>query len=574
MQKIPAIIITCLLLSCSSFKGEQGKIYDKLQVWDKILYEKPEEILDSLATLSSQDLSKKNRAYYSLLLTIARNKADITEKDDSVISVAVDWYKKRKDYRNTCRSILYKGLVINRRNLLDTMLYYNLLEAERIFYKNNIKDNDFKSQIHTVLGHSYRFNKLYPSEEIRFDKTYKIPEKHFTKSITINTKLKNQEEIQKVKLEMFEIKALQKKEKEALAILNSLRNPDSLSLRIKYELFRAYDSYYTFYASKKEKNLTKSIEYLKKVIEIRKIAKVFEPSLSSFYRAISDRYMQIDKPDSALVYNKIALKLAEENDEKTVFAHYKYLSDAFASNGDYKSALENSRKVLPSYLSASTKAEKKSLLNIKKELTKTKNSLTKAKMTGVILGITIFLLLICSSIIIFRLRKKYWSTLLEHENALSQISTLKGQLIRTNFINQIHETTIEALPRLVDDINKHANRSRKFSSELSDDMNDSLNNIRSLSKDNLSVLAHSENFISANPNVKYLTTLSDMEIVVLILYDLKFSSKEISELLSNSQSSVRSMKTRIKGKILAMEGLPYDPINTFSIFSKDHNHRD
>ncbi len=569
MQKIPAIIISCLLLSCSSFKGEQGKIYDKLQVWDKILYEKPEEILDSLATLSSKDLSKKNRAYYSLLLTIARNKADITEKDDSIISVAVEWYKKRKDYRNTCRSILYKGLVINRRNLLDTMLYYNLLDAERIFYTNNIKDNDFKSQIHTVLGHIFRYNKLYTSEEVTFDMTFKVPERHFIKSTTINTKLNNQEEIQKVKLEMFGIKTLQKKQKEALAILNSFGNPDSLSLRIKYELFRAYDSYY-----RAEKDLTKSIEYLKKVIEIRKIVKEFEPSLSFFYKTLSDRYLQLGKPDSALFYNKIALKSAEENYEKTVCAYYKYLSDAYASNGDYKSALENSRKVLPSYLSASSKVEKRSLLNIKKELTKTKNSLTKTKMTGVILGITIFLLLICSSIIIFRLRKKYWSTFLEHENALSQISTLKGQLTRTNFINQIHETTIEALPRLVDDINKHANRSRKFSSELSDDINDSLNNIRSLSKDNLSVLAHSENFISANPNVKYLTTLSDMEIVVLILYDLKFSSKEISELLSNSQSSVRSMKTRIKGKILAIEGLPFDPINTFSIFSKDHNHRD
>jgi tetratricopeptide (TPR) repeat protein len=454
------------------------------------------------------------------------------------------------------------------------MLYYNLQEAERIFYKNNIKDNDFKSQIHTVIGHTYRFNKLYQSEEITFDKTYKIPETHFIKSMTINTKLDNQEEIQKVKLEMFVIKALQNKGKEALAILNSLGNPDSLSLRIKYELYRAYDSYYTFYASKKEKDLTKSIEYLKKVIEIRKIAKVYEPSLSTFYRSISERYMKIDKPDSALCYTKIALKSAEENYDINVFAHYKYLSDAFASNGDYISALENCRKVLPSYLSVSTKAEKKSLLNIKKELTKTKNSLIKVKMISIILCITILLLFICFSIIILKLRKKYRSVLQERKNTLSQISTLKDQLTRTNFINLIHETTVEALPRLVDDINKHANRSRKFSSELSDDLNDTLNSIRSLSKDNLSVIAHSENFISANPNVKYLTTLSDMEIVILILFDLKFSSKEISELLSNSQSSVRSMKTKIKRKIHAMEGLPYDPINTFSIFSKDYNHRD
>ncbi len=156
---------------------------------------------------------------------------------------------------------------------------------------------------------------------------------------------------------------------------------------------------------------------------------------------------------------------------------------------------------------------------------------------------------------------------------MEKSKVLENELKRTNLINKLRETSGEALPKLVVDVNKHANRSRKFSNELSDDLNETLTTLRSLSKDKLSEIARSESFISANPNIKYLSTLSDMEIVVLILFDLKFSPKEISELLNNTQSSVRAIKARIKEKILTTKNLPFEPENTFLIFNKEPNHR-
>lgn len=569
MQKIPAIIISCLLLSCSSFKGEQGKIYDKLQVWDKILYEKPEEILDSLTTLTSKDMSKKNRAYYSLLITIARNKAEITEKDDSVISVAVDWYKRGRDNRNICRSILYKGLVINRSNLLDTMLYYKLKDAERIFYKYNIQDNDFKSQIYTLLGRIYISNRIYSSDEVTFDRTFKIPEEYIIKSIVINNKLLNKSETQKAKLELFEIKMLQKKGEEALAILNSLGDPELLPLDVRFNIYRAYYSYYTTSFNDYEK----SIFYLHKIIEIRKNTDKLEPSLSYFYRLTVKRYSEISKRDSSLFYSKLALKAAEESYEKTAFANYKYLADAYASVGDYKSAYENSQKVFTNYLLSTSMQDKKVLKKVNVELSEVKNVLKTEKRKSSILAISSFLIVICFSIVIIKSRKKSRLALKELADYQNQIASLDGELKKTKFIKLLHETLVGALPKLIDDVNKQASRSRKFSREVSDDLNDSISNVRSLTKNNLSAITHSKAFLTANPNVKYLNSLSDMEIIILVLFDLKFSSKEIADLLNTTQSSVRAIKARIKEKILSTEGLPFDPESTFLIFSKDQNQR-
>jgi len=574
MQKFLTIILSCLLLSCSSFKGEQGKIYDKLQVWDKILYEKPEEILDSLATLSSQDLSKKNRAYYSLLLTIARNKADITEKDDSIISIAVDWYKKRKDYRNTCRSILYKGLLINEANLRDSYLCYNLKEAERIFYKYDIQDNDFKSQIYSCLGKAYLFNAssdiiLIDPRVKAVERSVEIPEKYFTKSIDLNTKLNYHKEVQRAKLELAEIYLIKDKNEMALALLNSFGNPDTLAPNIKYDLFNRFENYYSI-----KKEYIKSIESLKKMLEIRGKTLIGKFKEDNLYSKIAAKYITINNPDSALFYAKLALKFTEDSTENSLHPNYRLLANTYSLQGDFKSAFEYNQKYIHSFLSYRAKMDKDKVTVPKSWLGMRGDREAKVEKENNRLWITVFILVLSFSLAILFLRKKIKAAQFEREEYKKKIVTLEGELKRTNFISQLRETSVEALPKLVDDVNKHANRSRKFSSELSDDINDTLNSIRSLSKDNLSVLAHSDNFVSANPNVKYLTTLSDMEIIVLILFDLKFSSKEISELLSNSQSSVRAMKARIKGKILAIEGLPYDPKITFNIFSKDLNHRD
>jgi len=574
MQKFLIISLSCLLVSCSSFKGEQGKIYDKLQSWDKVLYEKPGAILDSLKTIYPQELSDKNKAYYSLLITIARNKSDITEKSDSTISFAVYWYRDGKDYRNICRSVLYKDIVKENLNNEDSFTFIDLQNSEKIFYRYNVQDSDFESQIYTCLGKGY-LKVYYSSSDISSVKIVPMRDQEaktyidcLKKSIDINRRLNYPVEVQKAKIELSKIYLSQQKKKEAFDILNSFGNPDSLSLKIKYDLYYAFKEYYS-----SVEDYIMTIEYLKRMLEVDKLVVIDNLQPSSLYRQIGLFYKITNQPDSALLYAKLALKSAQEYSEGTIHSDISLLAGACAATGDYKSAYENSEKVLRSYLVSQSRNNKDKVLVSKSWLSHQGERPHRLEREKSRLSIIVILLLLGFSFVFLLLMKKRRTSLKERSDSEKQIAALQTELKKARFVNLIHETSVGALPKLVDDVNKHASRTRKFSSELSDDLNDTINNIRSFSKNNLSAIAQSETFLSANPNVKCLTSLSDLEIIILILVDLKFSTKEISDLLNNTQASVRAIKTKIKDKILATENLPFDPEITFRIFSKDQNHR-
>ena len=59
------------LFSCSNKQNGQRYIFQQFERWDKILYEQPAAILDSLNKINTTGLSAANAAYHSLLYTMA-----------------------------------------------------------------------------------------------------------------------------------------------------------------------------------------------------------------------------------------------------------------------------------------------------------------------------------------------------------------------------------------------------------------------------------------------------------------------------------------------------------------------
>jgi DNA-binding NarL/FixJ family response regulator len=137
---------------------------------------------------------------------------------------------------------------------------------------------------------------------------------------------------------------------------------------------------------------------------------------------------------------------------------------------------------------------------------------------------------------------------------------------RAWLINEVQKVSTGLLPILLEEVSKEATRSRKVSKEVFDNLNNSVENIRNQSRNRITTIAKNETFGILNPNLDYLTELSDFEKIILVLIDFNYSVQEIAELLNTSPSSIRSIKTKIKEKILASDDLPFDPIATFSIF--------
>ncbi|OFY39418.1 MAG: hypothetical protein A2X18_04810 [Bacteroidetes bacterium GWF2_40_14] len=551
------LFLSVLLLS--SCNNRQRAVHQKLSAWDKNLDKTPGVILDSLKLLDTAGISKKNNAYYSLLTIIAKNKSGYSERRDSVITAAASFFEKENDYDNLCRSLLYKGIILYNLTRPSINIYTSLKSAEEVYNKHKL-DNPL------VEAHIYR----YIGKTLRNSRNFTESEPYLIKSVRICDSINNKTEAQLARLELFWTYHLQKKKREAYSSLLAVSQHDTISPIVKYNFYNSFARYFS-----DDRKYDLSNKYLKKMIGIKDLKELKNFDHSSIYYSIANNFKRVYETDSAIVYGLLAIKTTSSNYFNTPPNYNNLLGEMYAKKGDYKSACEyyhEGSRSSGSYLSYNTWVRDPEV-DIAYELSKRESKLDKVRwQLKVLYGFIAFLtLLVLSAIVVIRFGRRAYRQCMEDKD--KQSAAIEAELKRSRFINLIHETSVGVLPKLVDDVNKHANRSRKFSSELSDDLNDSINNIRTFSKNNLSAIAQSETFLAANPNVKYLTSLSDLEIIILILVDLKFSTKEISDLLNNTQASVRAIKTRIKDKILTTEGLPFNPQNTFLIFSKEQNHR-
>lgn len=103
---LAGLIIACLLSGC------RHSVNPVLAKADAIMEEHPDSallILDDYRL--GPDASAADSAYYALLLTQARYKNFIDETDDSLISVATNYYTKHSDDELASRSLFLKGMI-------------------------------------------------------------------------------------------------------------------------------------------------------------------------------------------------------------------------------------------------------------------------------------------------------------------------------------------------------------------------------------------------------------------------------------------------------------------------------
>lgn len=582
MRGVTLIICSFLLFSCTLFHRHESEIYKKLVLWDKPLYKSPKAYLDSLSTLDTSGISKNDKAYFTLLQTIAYIKCNYSIVSDSEITIVFNWFNGRDDYKNICRAALYKSLINTSLNIWDREGYSNLLKSEKLFQKHSIVDPDFENQIYTELAKNYILNisaapdameiipivNEYDSNSLNESAEqdiYRKPINLLKKSIKINERQNNIEGLYKAKLELSDIFIGDNKIKEAELLLRTFEHIDSLKPEIQFDYYNAYNRINSISELNGEEE---SIFCLKKMATLIKKFSSKKQLLSEIYLEITNNYRKIGNIDSMLFYSKIALETASNEQVGTLHLYYKYLSDAYMLKGDFKLAYENFKLTWEKYLRYSGNLNKIKNQKNEDDLALRISKMDKAYNLIIFFALLCTILIICFIITINKFRKDK-KILKEHALLLSvQIENLKYDQNRLNLIKILQENSVKSLPKLIEDVTKIANKCRKLSGILADELIDSLNSIRAISKSNISELAQNESFLSVNQNLKFLTSLSDLEIVILILVELKFNTKEISELLNNSEASVRAIKTKIKDKILSTKGLPFNPESSFLIFSK------
>ena len=174
MKRAFTLLISALLIACTS-SHKQVRIGQRLSILDSMLSKNPSAVYDSLLKIESQKLSSENRAYYSLLKTIAQDKIDFSFTSDSLITYAVNWYEESSDNYNLTRSLTYKGIVRYTLDPKDTISFDLFKSAEQLYSKHKLRDNHLLGMIYAYLG---KINKA--------DKNFVEAEKYFVRSAQIN----------------------------------------------------------------------------------------------------------------------------------------------------------------------------------------------------------------------------------------------------------------------------------------------------------------------------------------------------------------------------------------------------
>ncbi len=149
------ILIPIIWISCDGM-GHQTVDFRKVE---NLMPQHPDSALMLLEQIENKEnLSRKDKAHYSLLLTEAEDKTYVTHTTDSLISIAADYYEKTDDLGRKAKAWYYKGRINqDLGHPLKAQEYY--LKALRD--EEKIEDHALLGRIHNHIGMLYAYQKVY-----------------------------------------------------------------------------------------------------------------------------------------------------------------------------------------------------------------------------------------------------------------------------------------------------------------------------------------------------------------------------------------------------------------------------
>ena len=166
--------ILYILLCCACLSSCQRDNTAKLlELAEAQIWEKPDSTLQILEQISSPEkLKGKEQADYALLLTQAKYRCNILAPSDSLINIAINYYKEKENADRKGAAYLYKGSVLNELHESEKAIQA-YKQAEECIPK--MTDTHLIARIYSDLGY---LNQM----ELNYD----IAKTYYKKSLSIN----------------------------------------------------------------------------------------------------------------------------------------------------------------------------------------------------------------------------------------------------------------------------------------------------------------------------------------------------------------------------------------------------
>ena len=107
---------------------------------------------------NKENLSRKDKAHYYLLLTETQDKTFVKHETDSLITIATDYYEETDDLERKAKAWYYKGLI---NNDLDQPMKAQECFLKALRDEKQVKDYALLGRINNQIGMLYTYQHVY-----------------------------------------------------------------------------------------------------------------------------------------------------------------------------------------------------------------------------------------------------------------------------------------------------------------------------------------------------------------------------------------------------------------------------
>lgn len=537
-----AFIAIVLFIACNG--RENNEIRKMLARWDTLLEKEPSAISDSLNRIDPGTLSRENRAYYSLLKTIADDKTYYEFKSDSLISKAVDFYHLHEPYGNNyIRALTYQGIVRTRMGITDSTVYEPLKKAENIYHANNNPDLSIGYILHYFLGNTHYYNG-----------NFELADKYFQETLD-NAKLKNDSShIFDAYLALYWNKMMQRDMVHSKMYLDSLSNfYNSLPLK-RYFILNASSVFYEVNGE-----FEKALEYDKLQLELAPIQKDID--ISSLYYAVSNRYSKLNQLDSAMLYAQVAIESIVDKNKKENYLFYNNVANIAEKQQNFSMANKYRKQAFELYEKSVKDRLNTQIMELEKkyDLSEAENIALKSQQNTLIIALIALMLAMLASILIMlniknRREARIKLMQLEHEAETRAIETklLEEEANKRDWLIQLYGHISNRLTSLQENFNTLSQRYVSSHPKVYESMYNILHTAESDLREMPKNLIPDENTFTLYTNLTKETAelFNTNEKILLMLLVCKADNRQISTFMNTSIESIRARKSQLKKKMI------------------------
>ncbi len=544
MNRLLFLALILSIYSCDIIDPGQKIISQKLEYWDTLSAEDPASIIDSLNLVNTKKLSAANSNYLALLLTIAHVRTETYPVNTPDIERALVWFRKKQDFRNVCRALIFRSVILTGGKPDSNNHYKDLKEAEEIFNKRGIKDTLTEAYLNMYL--SQLSLSEFTNRMVSLTTAQYKSDTYFEKSVYLFKKLGMSKEAQNVILSNLGIvPATYQYDKE----FEKLKRVEAFDTVYPQVLMKFYEGYANYFISRKD--YRQGLKYLNTGLSLLDTTKNIDNQGLILLLKISNVYRMNSQPDSAVyfakLYNRHLIRAIPDS-----HMGYLALSTAFEAAGNYEKAYEAYKQYYR--LSNHKRVTQIQDLRLQNELlSKDYNDklYLADKQRWLYLLIAAIIVMSISGFYYVLLTKRRRDLLLvkEAEHIKKRLKEVEMALKREKFVSEVVKVPAAALPAFVETITKEAGRCRKISPETFENVNNHINALKQGGRDMIGDISKSELFEECFPKIATLKELSGYEKLILALFEAGFQTKEIANLIANTPSSVRSIKAKIKEKL-------------------------